>query len=156
MVGKKTVYLCQEFIFMRRIAASGSRREEKLVLVRLLHVGLILFFSLHLLFQANCICIFFLSWFPLTHYWILELTFQKRWMRNDCIYYLLAKQTKNSTYVTCSHCAMDVNGYIPGLNNFKSWNNFKQQTLDKKTLLSWKLFPSSLNCLYLSVESNID
>lgn len=99
---------------------------------------------------------FFLSWFPLTHYWILELTFQKRWMRNDCIYYLLAKQTKNSTYVTCSHCAMDVNGYIPGLNNFKSWNNFKQQTLDKKTLLTWKLFPSSLNCLYLSFESNID
>lgn len=65
MVGKKTVYLCQEFIFMRRIAAFGSRREEKLVLVRLFHVGLILFFSLHLLFQANCICIFFSLMVPL-------------------------------------------------------------------------------------------
>ena len=40
--------------------------------------------------------------------------------------------TKQQQHITCSHCAIDINGYISGLNSFKNWNNFQQQTLDQK------------------------
>ena len=45
-------------------------------------------------------------------------------------------QTQLSDWMTAHHCAMNINDNIPGLNNFKNSNNFQQQILDKKILLS--------------------
>lgn len=120
MVGMTNVYLCKEFVFMWRTAEFGPRGRRSLSYC----ACLVFVFSFALLFQAHCLCfnyvfiliMFFSSGSPTR---ILEPIFQIRQMRNVCNYYLLAKQTENSTFFTSNCGDKDASGYIPVLNNFR-------------------------------------